>query len=140
MTASTGTAANLIGGTTIHAFSGGLGGLLEAADDGDVTGDQPPSAWLTRLRQRLQCSPSVVARWQRTQHLIIDEVSMLSAQLLTRLHCVATETRSMNADWCHDRAFGGMQVILFGDFFQLPPVSTGVSRECINQLDEFGEI
>lgn len=55
-------------------------------------------------------------RWLVTHTLIIDEVSMLTPDLLEKLNEVAQLMRKSKA------VFGGLQVILVGDFFQLPPV------------------
>ena len=55
--------------------------------------------------------------------LIIDEVSMLHH---FRLDLVDTLVRRFKRD---ERPFGGMQVVLCGDFFQLPPVSRQGERE-----------
>ncbi|KAH8859754.1 ATP-dependent DNA helicase PIF1 [Schistosoma japonicum] len=118
VTASTGTAANLINGLTIHAFSG-LGSLLES----NLRMDKDNFlAWINLLRTRLKFRPDIVARWQKLRHLVIDEISMLSNRLFTRLELLATECRhSMNRNSEH-QAFGGIQLVVFGDFFQLPPV------------------
>ena len=56
-------------------------------------------------------------RWIKTDCLVIDEVSMLTPALLEYLDTVGREVRKTNAP------FGGIQVVLVGDFFQLPPVS-----------------
>ncbi len=50
--------------------------------------------------------------------VVVDEVSMLSAQFLVLLD---TRLRSM---YKHDQTFGGISVLLIGDFIQLP-VTTG---------------
>ena len=50
--------------------------------------------------------------------LIIDEVSMLSAETLTMVEAVCRTLRRQ------DKPFGGLQIVLVGDFFQLPPVVT----------------
>lgn len=55
----------------------------------------------------------------KTDVLVIDEISMLHD---TRLDLVDEITRTIRNK---DEPFGGMQVILCGDFFQLPPVSKG---------------
>ncbi|CAH8293335.1 unnamed protein product, partial [Schistosoma turkestanicum] len=118
VTASTGSAANLIGGLTVHAFSG-LGGLLES--DLKMENDNI-SAWMELLRTRLKFRPDLVTRWQKLRHLIIDEISMLSSRIFTRLELIATECRRSMNKISEPKAFGGIQLVVFGDFFQLPPV------------------
>lgn len=54
--------------------------------------------------------------WKKTSVLIIDEVSMLSRQLFDKLARLGSRMR------LNDEPFGGIQVIVCGDFFQLPPV------------------
>lgn len=61
--------------------------------------------------------PYIVRRWQNTRVLLIDEVSMLSSVLLEILDTIAKRARK-----CSSLPMGGLQVILCGDFFQLPPV------------------
>ena len=55
--------------------------------------------------------------WRTTDVLVIDEVSMMSARIFDLLNTIGKRVRQSN------RPFGGMQVVLVGDFFQLPPVS-----------------
>ena len=55
--------------------------------------------------------------WKDVDVLIIDEVSMLSKKLLTCIDYIARISRNKR-----DIPFGGIQVILSGDFYQLPPV------------------
>ena len=54
--------------------------------------------------------------WRDTDILIIDEVSMMSQHMFELLDYIAKNIRK------NDKPFGGIQLILFGDFFQLPPV------------------
>jgi ATP-dependent DNA helicase PIF1 len=51
--------------------------------------------------------------------LVIDEVSMIDAELFDKISYVAQRVRDSS------RAFGGLQLVLSGDFFQLPPVAEG---------------
>lgn len=52
----------------------------------------------------------------RTKVLIIDEVSMVDGELFDKLEQIARTIRN------NGRPFGGIQLIITGDFFQLPPV------------------
>jgi ATP-dependent DNA helicase PIF1 len=108
VTAASGIAAANVGGTTVHMFSGvGKG-------DGSV------EAVVAKVRR----SPHAVRRWKTAAVLIIDEVSMLSAKLLDALDRAGRAVRKTP-----DRPFGGIQVILFGDMFQLPPVFKPIRAE-----------
>ncbi|GBE86663.1 ATP-dependent DNA helicase PIF1 [Sparassis crispa] len=106
VTASTGIAACNIGGITIHSFAGiGLG--RESAE---------------QLATKIRKNKKATGRWLRTQVLIIDEVSMVEGELFDKLARIGSIIRK------RVEPFGGIQVIVTGDFFQLPPVtkSTGV--------------
>ncbi|CAD1471384.1 unnamed protein product, partial [Heterotrigona itama] len=99
-TASTGVAACHIGGITLHQFAGiGLG-----------------TANLDRCCQMASRNSSATA-WRKTKHLIIDEISMVDGDYFDKIEAVARHIRK------NERPFGGIQLILCGDFFQLPPVS-----------------
>lgn len=103
ITASTGIAATHIGGTTVHSWSGiGIRKQLSAKELKNFF----------RHRGRRK-------RLREAEVLIIDEISMLDAATLDLVSTVLK--RAKNSAW----PFGGMQVILVGDFFQLPPVSRG---------------
>jgi ATP-dependent DNA helicase PIF1 len=101
ITASTGIAATHLGGVTIHSWSGL--GIRDTLTDYD----------LDMLEQRAY----LWKRIQNTKVLIIDEVSMLHH---FRLDMVDKLLRSFRRS---DKPFGGIQVVLCGDFFQLPPVA-----------------
>ncbi len=103
VTASTGIAATHIGGTTIHSWSGL--GIREAISEHDAL--------------KLQATSKLVKRYNATDVLVIDEVSMLHGHRLDLVNQVAKLLRK------NDRPFGGMQVILVGDLFQLPPITKG---------------
>ncbi|XP_043670717.1 ATP-dependent DNA helicase PIF1 isoform X1 [Vespula pensylvanica] len=99
-TASTAVAACHIGGITLHQFAGiGIG-----------------SGTLERSLQ-LASRSSSAAVWRKTKHLIVDEISMVDAEFFDKLEVVARHIRK------NEKPFGGIQLILCGDFFQLPPVS-----------------
>jgi ATP-dependent DNA helicase PIF1 len=105
ITASTGIASTHVGGQTIHSWSGvGVKKYLGPYE-------------LEAIAQ----NERLVKRFRATSVLIIDEVSMLSADMLTMVD------QSIRTGLQSTEPFGGMQVILCGDFFQLPPVSRGGS-------------
>ncbi len=103
VTASTGIAATHIGGTTIHSWSGL--GIRESLSEWD--------------RTRLKGMDKLVKRYNATDVLVIDEVSMLHGRRLDMVNEVCKLLRE------NDEPFGGLQVILVGDLFQLPPISRG---------------
>ncbi|XP_028448983.1 ATP-dependent DNA helicase PIF1 isoform X1 [Perca flavescens] len=104
-TASTGVAACHIGGTTLHNFAG-------------IGSGSAPLEQCIELAQR----PGVLQHWTSCRHLIIDEISMVEAQFFDKLEAVARSVRRSTAP------FGGIQLIVCGDFLQLPPVSKGKER------------
>src|SRR3989344_3530605 len=100
ITASTGIAATHIGGLTIHAWAGvGVKKELSRAELASIAANR-------RVAKRLAAA-SV---------LIIDEVSMLPPEVLALVDSVCQKIKKSSAP------FGGLQLILVGDFFQLPPV------------------
>ena len=101
VTASTGIAATHIGGMTIHAFSGI--GIRDTLTDYDI--------------DQIEQKKNVYERITNTKVLIIDEISMLSGGFLDMLDRVCKSLRR------NDKPFGGLQIILCGDLFQLPPIS-----------------
>jgi ATP-dependent DNA helicase PIF1 len=112
ITALTGCAALLLGlrAKTLHSWAGiGLG--RESADT---------------LIASIKKSTSVKQRWRGTHILIIDEVSMLTTELFEKLNLIGRAIRQKNAPW------GGIQLILCGDYFQLPPVVKGISGESMS--------
>ncbi len=101
ITASTGIAATHIHGMTIHSWSGiGIRDSLSEYDLDTIIGKE-----------------HVARRIQKATTLIIDEVSMLSAGVLSMVDEVCRAARRSA------QPFGGIQVVLVGDFFQLPPIS-----------------
>ena len=59
---------------------------------------------------------AAVSRWRDTDRLIIDEVSMMSKELFELLDTIGKRVRKSS------KLFGGIQLLVSGDFFQLPPV------------------
>ncbi|MDP3685526.1 MAG: PIF1 family DEAD/DEAH box helicase [bacterium] len=101
VTASTGIAATHLRGVTLHSWSGI--GVKKYLSDYDV--------------DRIASTERLARRIGQTHVLVIDEVSMLDAQVLTDVDRVCREVKR-NA-----QPFGGIQVMFVGDFFQLPPVT-----------------
>ena len=100
ITASTGIAATHIGGMTIHSWSGiGIRSRLSTSDLKSIATNQ-----------------YVKKRIGKAKILIIDEISMLPPQTLQMVEAICREVKDS------PEPFGGMQVVLVGDFFQLPPV------------------
>src|ERR1035437_3370642 len=113
ITASTGIAATHIGGMTIHSWSGI--GIKTKLDKYDL--------------DKIASSEYIVKRVNRTKVLIIDEVSMLSPNMLDMIDMVCREIKQ------NPEPFGGIQIILVGDFFQLPPiVKKGFENDKQNSL------
>lgn len=102
VTASTGIAATHMNGTTIHSWSGI--GIKDELTDRDLT--------------NLSRKQFLADRLKDTAVLIIDEISMLHAKQLNLVSQVLKHVRK------NDKAFGGIQVVVAGDFFQLPPIGS----------------
>lgn len=100
ITASTGIAATHLGGMTIHSWSGI--GIRKYLDRYEL--------------DKIASTEYIAKRVRRAKVLVIDEVSMLSPETLDMVDVVCREVRQ------NHEAFGGLQVIFVGDFFQLPPV------------------
>eukprot|EP00698_Gefionella_okellyi_P010198 TRINITY_DN2633_c0_g1_i1.p1 TRINITY_DN2633_c0_g1~~TRINITY_DN2633_c0_g1_i1.p1 ORF type:complete len:371 (-),score=87.99 TRINITY_DN2633_c0_g1_i1:1466-2578(-) len=101
VTALTGVAAVQLGGVTLHSFAG------------IQLGNKPLDVMIAMAKSSKQAR----SNWERCRTLIIDEVSMLDAELFDNLDVIARAVRG------NDVPFGGIQLVLCGDFFQLPPVS-----------------
>ena len=100
ITASTGIAATHIGGMTIHSWSGI--GIKDSLTEYDLVAmEEKQYLW---------------KRFENVQVLIIDEVSMLKDSTLDAVDAVCKYFKR------NTLPFGGIQVILSGDFFQLPPI------------------
>lgn len=98
LTASTGIAAINIGGETLHRWSG------IKPDHETVEDITKKMYWKT------------AAKLQHARALLIDEVSMVSGNMIDLLDKLLKYSRR------NERAFGGIQLIVVGDFLQLPPV------------------
>ncbi|HLO39007.1 MAG TPA: DUF6570 domain-containing protein [Lacibacter sp.] len=99
VTATTGKAAALINGTTIHKLI----------------------AWTPSKKEGGAVKPvseKLIKTWKHVQYLIIDEVSMLGLALLGQISKVIKEAKADTSS----HSFGNINVILVGDFYQLDPV------------------
>lgn len=100
VTASTGIAATHIGGMTIHAWSGI--GIKDSLSPYDL--------------EQIGTRERVAKRIAQTRVLVIDEISMLDARTFAMVDQVLRAVRRSR------ESFGGIQIVLVGDFFQLPPI------------------
>ena len=102
---------------TLHKWSGIL--------DGRYTNEE-----LLHLMITYERYTEITQRILNTQCLIINEMSMISATTLNQVEFIFRNTRN------NGLRFGGIQMILCGDFYQLPPVANELyadqSRHCFN--------
>lgn len=110
ITSMTGVSAIVLGGVTMHSYLGiGLGtGTFE------------------ELLEKIMKNSKAKQRWKNVNTLFIDEISMLSPDLFDKLETIARVIRKPER-LLHENAesypFGGIQLILSGDFLQLPVVN-----------------
>ncbi len=105
VTASTGLAATHLNGTTIHSWSGI--GIHDSLPD----------------KHHESFVPTRIDAIKSADVLVIDEVSMLHDYRLDMVDEIARNVRMV------DLPFGGLQIVLCGDFFQLPPINREDSVE-----------
>lgn len=106
ITASTGIAATHLEGRTIHSWAGI--GIKDRLSKGEINS--------------LCRKPYLRKQFEKTRVLIIDEVSMLDASRLDMINAVCQAFKK------NSLPFGGIQLVMSGDFFQLPPISSGSSE------------
>jgi ATP-dependent DNA helicase PIF1 len=118
VTASTGMAASNIGGITLHRWAGfttkNFTVRAATANASDIKKVVDNLAKTTR-----GFAPK---RWRLVRLVIIDEISMIDCEYLDWLNLVAKNIRKSNSP------FGGIQLLIAGDFFQLPPVVKTTER------------
>jgi len=115
VTAMTGLPADMIGGTTLHSFAG-----LQL-------GDKPVDYYIQRFMRydpNGEDPKSPSHRWQKTDVLIVDEISMCAPDYFHKLDSTARALRR-----CPAKPFGGMQLVVSGDFFQLPYVQKRAEKD-----------
>jgi ATP-dependent exoDNAse (exonuclease V) alpha subunit len=118
VTASTGIAATHVGGVTIHSWAGI--GIKDSLSQKEIAS--------------LEDKKYLHKRFKNTKVLVIDEISMLSGDTLDLVNQVCKQFRK------DSRPFGGLQIILVGDFFQLPPISKDRNPKFAFQSDTWKEL
>ena len=108
VTSTTGLSSYHIEGQTIHSFSG-IGVIRPNLSIKDVVKKIKKNKAQKRI---IEC-----------ELLVIDEISMLGKTYLSTL------SESFKIIRKNSKPFGGIQVILTGDFFQLPPIDDGYAFE-----------
>lgn len=100
----TGVAARLVGGTTIHSLL-----KLPVQKDGVITPNMPQltGRYLKHMRQQ----------WKDIEFLFIDEISMVPYEMLCMIDSRLRQLKNKE-----NLPFGGINIIVFGDLMQLPPV------------------
>jgi ATP-dependent DNA helicase PIF1 len=109
LTATTGTAAFIIGGQTIHSFMGmGIG-----------------EETLQEIFIKIKNRSNIYKTLSTLDVLIIDEVSMLDNMLFEKISDILCYVKShcLKDDELLHKPFGGIQIIFIGDFCQLAPVN-----------------
>jgi len=118
VTASTGIAATHIGGMTIHSWSGI--GIKDDLSKNDI--------------ELLIQKEHLWRRYDKTKVLVIDETSMIHPKMFDALDRLA---RAMKGS---EKVFGGMQVVISGDFFQLPPIVKDRSTAYVDSSEAWKEM
>jgi ATP-dependent DNA helicase PIF1 len=107
ITSTTGISSMNISGITIHSWSG--------IEDGSKSIDY----YVEKIRTN-PLKKKAYNRWKRANVLIIDEISMMSGDFFDKLSILGQRLRGK------DVPFGGIKIVLFCDFLQLPPVKSDV--------------
>ena len=101
ITASTGIAATHLNGLTVHSWSGI--GIKDKLSQKDL--------------EKIASLSYITKRVKQAKVLVIDEISMLEAKTFDMVDLVCRKIRQSK------EPFGGLQIVVVGDFFQLPPIS-----------------
>lgn len=108
--APTGGAASLIGGQTIHS---GLGISVVERKRGDAKQPETDLCGHISAKKKFELR----AEWRNVDFVLIDEVSMVGQDLLCKLDAVLRFVLEKPDEW-----FGGVNIIVSGDFYQHSPV------------------
>lgn len=100
VSASTGIAALHINGSTIHTLLKLNSGTIE------------------QIVERIKMDTTRYQMWLECKVLIIDEISFIDQVIFEKISSILTKLKNVNDP------FGGIQLVLCGDFAQLPPVNT----------------
>lgn len=115
--APTGIAALNAGGVTIHSFFQlPFGGFLPVSDRPAHVSERTQINTQATLQRHFKMNKQRQSIIRNLELLIIDEVSMLRADLLDAIDFMLRKVRRINAP------FGGVQVLFIGDLLQLPPI------------------
>jgi ATP-dependent DNA helicase PIF1 len=102
ITASTGISSKLIDGTTLHSWSGI--GIINKDDE------------FIDIYEKVKKNPKKVREWKKTDILVIDEISLIDVKTFDYLNNIGKKIRN------NQSPFGGIKLLVVGDFYQLPPV------------------
>lgn len=116
--APTGIAALNIDGSTIHTLFGFYN--LE-----EISIEE-----LNKFTMRMHHTTKIVLK--QTEVLVIDEISMVRADILDKIE------KMLRIIMNNDELFGGKQIIVFGDMFQLPPISSKEEMDYL--IDKYGGV
>lgn len=116
VTSSTGISALAIDGTTVHAWAGLTASSIPLTAEWLMRDDKGQKLVVNRISTAMSSRQGAMDRWKQTDTLIIEECSMLQPEVMDLLDMLGRRIRKKRS------AFGGLQVILCGDFMQLSPV------------------
>ena len=112
--APTGSAASLIDGMTIHK---GLGIKIQSHNKGKSNRNLGENREDYNVIITVQNKTKLRNEWRLVEIVMIDECSLLSAELLSQIDAALRFAKEKPDEW-----FGGIIVIFAGDFYQYPPV------------------
>ena len=112
--APTGSAASLIDGIIVHK---GLGIKVKSTDKGKGNRKLADNQEDYSVVITTQNKTKLRDEWRLVEIVMIDECSLLSAELLSEIDAALRFSKEVADEW-----FGGITVIFAGDFFQYPPV------------------
>ncbi len=126
--APTGIAALNAGGVTIHSFFHlPFAAFIPDSKSVPIFSDSVKFENQVSLRRHLMMNNTRKSLFQNLELLIIDEVSMVRADVLDAMDFMLRRIRK------NEQAYGGVQVLFIGDLLQLPPVVKQVEWEILKQ-------